>query len=372
MEEAVRKENDSGNGSGYSTKGRLPLPVEDDVQDQPKHHDTNEYQTHEPKRKRKKPSLWQRFKKANAVSQINVVLTIIIAASTLITGLINGITAYVAYRSAMAAEISVVQSRQNNIDAIAAQRDIAADSLRASQENFRESLRASDESLRKTLAEMKTQSDASTALATEARRQADLARDAMLLDQRPWVGFAGAETIAGTQSSDGKTFSFKSVLISIRNSGKTPAINVSAVTLQTSLDWKEKIGDYDTFTAESERRRDEALSKFQEEQIRRNPKMADQIRAWDKEMKEREQKYTSELFPAGQVIAPGLVLTQGTPSFSYGIRDDEHMTRLVVYILGKITYNDVFQNTPKHTTKFCLMRKGGTQFVPCPTGNYMD
>jgi hypothetical protein len=226
------------------------------------------------------------------------------------------------------------------------------------------------EATKKTADAALAQAQATAALAKEAKRQADIATDLLHLDQRAWVGFVGSETIGGVQSPDGKTFSFENVLISVRNSGKTPAINVNAVTLQTILDWRETIGDYDSVKAELYRRRKESLAKSQEEQIRRNPEMADRIRAWNKEMEETEQKYASELFPAGQVIAPGTTLTQGTTvSASYG---NEHMKLLVIYILGKITYNDVFRGTPMHTTKFCLMRMDGTQFVPCPTGNYMD
>jgi hypothetical protein len=45
---------------------------------------------------------------------------------------------------------------------------------------------------------------------------------------------------------------------------------------------------------------------------------------------------------------------------------------MIVYILGKITYKDIFKDTPLLRTKFCLVRQGGTQFTICPTGNSMD
>jgi hypothetical protein len=44
----------------------------------------------------------------------------------------------------------------------------------------------------------------------------------------------------------------------------------------------------------------------------------------------------------------------------------------VIYIFGKITYNDIFGGTKLHTTKYCLMRAAGDHFTSCSTGNSMD
>jgi hypothetical protein len=195
------------------------------------------------------------------------------------------------------------------------------------------------------------------------------------LDQRAWVGLAGFTTVGGSESADHKTFSFQDVQIAIRNSGKTPAINLSASTMQTSLNWDQKISDYDTMTADFNKQRGQLADKTLADMIRQNPQMAETLRAedaeWRKETAAREAKYAIDL-PAGQVLAPGVAIEVGTTSASYGVRDDVGMRRMIVYILGKITYNDIFTGTKLHTTKFCLMRRGGDHFTSCPTGNSMD
>lgn len=241
--------------------------------------------------------------------------------------------------------------------------DSIANSMAAS---VKQSQTALDETLKQNLATL-------ARTLAQGRAALDTSIDASHLDQRAWVGVAEFATISGEQTPDGKTFSFKGVQIAIRNSGKTPAINLSAVTMQTTRDWRDKkIGDYDVVIAEFNRNREESSAKLLSEMIQRNPQMAETIRAREKEMRDMEAQAMADLFPAGQVLAPGVAITQGTPSASYGIRDDMGMRRLTIYILGKITYSDIFTGTRLHTTKFCLMRLGGTQFVSCPTGNYMD
>jgi hypothetical protein len=195
------------------------------------------------------------------------------------------------------------------------------------------------------------------------------------LDQRAWVGVADFITMGGTETADRKGFSYQGVQLTIRNSGKTPAINLSAVTMTTSRGWRDKIGNYDEVTAESNRMREAALEKLIEEQIRQNPSMADQIRTRSKEMREISAKAETELFPAGQVLAPGVAMTQRTIGINYeNLRTSATGSPdlQIVYILGKVTYNDIFVKTPLHTTEFCIMRRGGTQFDICPTGNLMN
>lgn len=217
--------------------------------------------------------------------------------------------------------------------------------------------------------------DAINANAAQGQAVLDTSIRASQLDQRPWVGLAEFATIGGTETEDHKGFAYKGVQIVIRNSGKTPAINLSAVTMQTGRNRDDKVRDYDAIVAESKKQREEMSAKLLEEQVRRFPKMADEIRARDKEMRELESKWETDLFPAGQVLAPGIVITQATGGIDYGnLRGgpEDPFRRMTVYILGKITYNDIFSGTPLHTTKFCLMREMGTQFTSCPTGNYMD
>jgi hypothetical protein len=220
------------------------------------------------------------------------------------------------------------------------------------------SVKQAQEAMSKSEAQAKTAFDASIAAAQ--------------LDQRAWVGVIDTRTIGGEQTPDRKMFSFEGVQIPIRNSGKTPAINLSAVILLTSADSREKIGDYDSFTTEYRRRREEFSERSVSEMIQHNPQAAEAIRARDKEMKATEAQRANDLFPARQVLAPGVTITHGVSGAKYQTGGITDIVRFTVYILGKITYNDIFNGTPKHTTKFCLMREFGMQFVPCLTGNSMD
>jgi len=193
------------------------------------------------------------------------------------------------------------------------------------------------------------------------------------LDERAWVGLAEFATIEGKESEDRNTFSFKSVQIAIRNSGKTPATNLSAVTLQTTRAWREPIGDYDSVISDTNKQSAEMSAKLEADEIRRNPQMAESIRRWNQETRDLVSRYENELFPAGQVLAPGVTVVQGTGSVSYGVRDPiKRGPPNVIYVLGKVTYSDIFSGTKMHTTKFCLMRDGGNSFRSCPTGNWMD
>jgi hypothetical protein len=208
--------------------------------------------------------------------------------------------------------------------------------------------------------------------ATLAQGQAALnaSIQASHLDQRAWVGIAEFATVGGTHSNDPRLFSNR-VQIAIRNSGKTPAINVSAITLQTSLDWRQNIGDYDAFVAEDNRQREEASAKRLKEIMQLHPEQAEALLANEKRMREAEARSIADLFPAGQVLAPGAAPIYETGSVNY-VRDDIDRRGLVIYILGKITYSDIFSGTKKHTTKFCLMRRSGDNFTLCPSGNWMD
>lgn len=166
------------------------------------------------------------------------------------------------------------------------------------------------------------------------------------LDQRAWVGVPEFVTTGGSQSSDGKIFSFNELLIVIRNSGKTPALNLSAATLALSKDSLEKIGDYDAEIAK-------ISAKFSgQSQMNTGPSGA--------------------LFPAEQVLSPGAAINQiASQGGQWTIRDDVNNRFFIPYVLGKITYNDIFSRK-KHTAEFCFERNVGSNFVPCFHGNWMD
>ncbi len=166
------------------------------------------------------------------------------------------------------------------------------------------------------------------------------------LDQRAWVGVPEFVTTGGSQSSDGKIFSFSELLIVIRNSGKTPALNLTAATLVLSKDSLEKIGDYDAEIAK--------------------------ISAKISGHSQVDKGFRGDLFPAQQVLSPGAAINQiASQGGQWTIRDDVNNRFFIPYVFGKITYNDIFSRK-KHTTEFCFERNFGSNFVPCFHGNWMD
>ena len=75
----------------------------------------------------------------------------------------------------------------------------------------------------------------------QSRAALDVSMAASQLDQRAWVGLAEFINVPTSQSSP-----MSGVRIAIRNSGKTPAINLSANSLHTMRARDEPIGDYDS------------------------------------------------------------------------------------------------------------------------------
>jgi hypothetical protein len=107
------------------------------------------------------------------------------------------------------------------------------------------------------------------------------------------------------------------------------------------------------------------------ELIRENPKDAERIRKARREGS--PTKTASAISPAGRAIAPSADLVFDWPAIGPGsLRDAKTGVPITTYLLGKITYNDIFPGTKRHTTKFCLMwYEGG--FTICDSGgNWMD
>jgi hypothetical protein len=203
--------------------------------------------------------------------------------------------------------------------------------------------------------------NALAANAEQSKSALDASIKSSQLDQRAWIGLAEYLSVTSPQSGS----SMNGVRIAIRNSGKTPAINLSVDSLRTFRPLDQPIGDYDSLATQGRVARDEAKRKFDADTIRRNPKMAAVIEKMNQEDRALERRYEHPL--AGQVIAPKVILTFLNPEVT-----NLNPGTPVTYILGKITYNDVFAGTKQHTTKFCLMRSSGTEFVSCQTGNSMD
>jgi cell division protein FtsL len=191
------------------------------------------------------------------------------------------------------------------------------------------------------------------------------------LDQRAWVGLVGVDTQGGERTPD--AFKFQSIIVTVRNSGKTPAIKLSGeCCMYVNRLWTDPIPDYDTETKreEDERKKyDEERQKRNADTIARHPEMADDI----KEFEQRFASSSTTKLHTGGVLAPGIINSIGVaPSMSWGLSRKPGEPPRILYVLGRFTYNDIFNGTPRHSTKFCLMYDRGNSFSICPESNWMD
>jgi hypothetical protein len=213
---------------------------------------------------------------------------------------------------------------------------------------------------------LRKQADQAAIDASEARGQTEqqisMARDQFRIDQRAWVGMQ-AVTGNVVPTDNGVTVNTQ---IQIKNTGKTPAVKMDVRWVNLRRGPKEKILDYDEAMAEVRKLLTEQLRK-EEERLKGSPAPPDVANRLRLQM-EADVKSIEEPSRENQVLAPDGILTiSAMHTFTA-----TEATRDILYLLGKITYNDVFQNQIR-TTKFCFMHQGReATFPPCPTGNTMD
>jgi hypothetical protein len=181
----------------------------------------------------------------------------------------------------------------------------------------------------------------------------DASIEATRTDQRAWVGLIAIDTLGGNDQPD--KFTFDRLILAIQNSGKTPAINLGwecCRYLERQLN--DPIPDYDDIQAQAQ-----ALS----ERLGRNSESIRRLR----------EQFQAEL-PKGVVIPPNATrkITVSPGRMSFDKSKSEFGTSLSrIYVLGKFTYNDIFEETARRTTKFCLVQ-AGNNFYFCQAGNSMD
>jgi hypothetical protein len=203
-------------------------------------------------------------------------------------------------------------------------------------------------------------------------------------DRRAWVGVVGVNTVGGVADAD--SFSAQSVHIILRNSGKTPAIKMSGNCCRLeNRPRRDPIPDYDLAVKEDGELRQKMTAerhKRTEDLIKQHPELAASLaerdREFDTQISSSEQKFLHE----GAVLPPEVPqdLNILSVSVKWGTIQKHDFSPggpsinepLTIYLLGKITYSDVFIGTPQHSTKFCLMRTSGNSFGICPEGNWMD
>lgn len=152
------------------------------------------------------------------------------------------------------------------------------------------------------------------------------------VDQRAWVSVASVSA-EELEEKEGE-YSFKDLWVSIRNSGKTPALSLKVEDLKIAMrSANDPVPDYETA---------EQGPPGKTSVVNVVKSMRNGVLAPNAEMK-------LSFLPRVQRLT-----FKGHP----------------IYFLGKITYRDIFQN--RHTTRFCIMHteKGG--FGSCPDGNSVD
>jgi hypothetical protein len=255
--------------------------------------------------------------------------------------------------------------------------DIAASALRENQRQFQIASASNERQFQDTLNQMRSQTGAQNAAVQAARDAIRATQDQMRLEQRAWISVTDFQTIGGVVTEGSETssglFHFDGPRFTARNSGRTPAINVAFSELSFCRRFGEdKIGDYDSEIAALEKQKREANNKRIEDLIRAQPDIPpDKIRRDAEQMqKEWDSKATTE----AQIVAPDV----SVPLTLYGggcpDRDNSQWPKnwpVTTVVLGKISYNDIFNGTPIRFTEFCLERTKGNTLTLCPNGQRM-
>jgi hypothetical protein len=181
--------------------------------------------------------------------------------------------------------------------------------------------------------------DAENASATQAQasnQQSAITLNATIantqLDQRAWVGVLGMDGTAPVNKSGEMV---PQVEIVLKNTGKTPAIEMAGEMSYSIIPWTSPIPDFAT-----------------------------------------EQSSGQTIIQKGEVLAPEAMRQVWLlpPNFM-GMNDPakDRPQPAILYILGKFTYSDIFSGTPEHSTEVCVEWRGGNNPPQiCPSSNKMN
>jgi hypothetical protein len=170
--------------------------------------------------------------------------------------------------------------------------------------------------------------------------------------QRAWVGATEASPAENATLTD-DAFTSETISITLKNSGNTPALNVSLecclVFNQSRLD---PVPDWDAV----------------------NQRRANFLNLFHMKIAEADQSGVlppgtpqPRVFPLPEKTYPTKI--PGNPNGT-GIQRDVQAAYL--YVIGQLTYRDIFKGTTRRRTKFCFVRSSGKVFLSCPEGQWMD
>jgi hypothetical protein len=254
-----------------------------------------------------------------------------------------GVVAIIVYLGQLSAMNKTLSEIQKQTPEIQKQAKAAQDQLAQARADSASSSAVTSQQISIMQQQVKANQDSVAAV----QRQTAASEAAFQVDQRAWVGLSDMSTIGGIQTKDlfGEDFfGLQSLTISLRNSGKTPAIEVTVhCCLTQKHGLNDPIPDYD----------DEIKPTANAQYPVATQEAIQQINKINK----------------GGIIAPGETATVALlPKFGFpGVRNRN------LYILGRISYKDIFPGSPERNTKFCLMRvPSSTVFIQCPEKNWMN
>jgi hypothetical protein len=305
--------------------------------------------------------LWQRFRAGTIHNQLTVIFTALIFIATGVYAILSGGQLYV-----MRHQLTEIKNSSADTHDLAIAAGKQADAAKTQSDQAVAQTDKMGKSLEKTDSLIRATAD----LAAQAKRSANLSatnlqasQDAIHLDERPWIGIAGVTTDGGTETQD--AFRVESVSIAFHNSGKTPAVRMKLeCCMFSSILWRLPIPDYDETVKENER----SKQALRDSEIKQHPELAKIFREQDALIASENKNFIHE----GGILAPGVFYTAGVISKTQWQRPTEAGQHLTLYVMGKLTYYDIFPGTKQHSTKFCLMHTGGTSFSVCPASNWMD
>jgi hypothetical protein len=189
------------------------------------------------------------------------------------------------------------------------------------------------------------------------------------LDQRAWLGL---EPVQADMSTLGGNFALKNIVLSLKNTGKTPALHVIGICILVFRpSWhpdRDVTPDYDTEVMDT--RIQKSLREQSEETTPKGASLGHYSSGT------LETDILLGMDQRDQIASPNGEVIFQIPSV-YGVQPKSGDLDTDVFIVGEFTYSDIFskKSTPLHLTKFCFVQAdipdGKKGFAPCNGHNAM-
>jgi hypothetical protein len=182
------------------------------------------------------------------------------------------------------------------------------------------------------------------------------------LDQRAWLGIYNEKTQI-SQSKNNDLPGIKHISFWVRNSGRTPALNIDGFVIVTTAAYDQPVPNYETLMAAH------GWTEKTQGITYHHPKPG-------------EPYVLGQNIVIGDIVAPG---SEGPFDIDFNAIKDNTLNReapdgstLWVYVLGAFTYDDIYKHdwtyeSARHKTTFCLVNHMPYEgFASCPSGQTMN